>query len=200
MKKNKFQMKREQTYAQLIESGVKLLCEKGYALTSIEDITTAAGYTKGAFYVHFKNKEEFFFDLLDHRHGVREEWPEITQGEGGETLDSLESVLQRRMNIFLDYLSRSPEWQMVYIEFYLMKRDHDEVRERYKQYYEKFIAEFVRLIDSFKEKGWVSQEVDTLKTARQIYQLLDGAIIHFNLYGEPLDKEALITTMIKMLK
>jgi AcrR family transcriptional regulator len=38
--------------------------QKGYALTSVEDISTAAGPLRGAFYSNFDDKEQLFFELL----------------------------------------------------------------------------------------------------------------------------------------
>lgn len=43
----------------LIKSGMKLFAEKGYHRTSIEEIATKAGISKGGFYLYFHSKEEF---------------------------------------------------------------------------------------------------------------------------------------------
>lgn len=59
MKKNKFQIKREATFESFIDAGLNLLIDRAYIMVSIEDISRAAGYSKGAFYVHFVSKEDF---------------------------------------------------------------------------------------------------------------------------------------------
>lgn len=43
----------------LIESGMKLFAEKGYHNTSVQEIVSEAGISKGAFYTYFKSKEDF---------------------------------------------------------------------------------------------------------------------------------------------
>jgi TetR/AcrR family transcriptional regulator, cholesterol catabolism regulator len=48
----------EATRQALVESALRLFGEKGYAVTSVQEITEAAGVTKGAFYHHFETKEE----------------------------------------------------------------------------------------------------------------------------------------------
>ncbi|WP_241813619.1 TetR/AcrR family transcriptional regulator [Herbaspirillum sp. C7C2] len=55
---------REQTRARLLEAAHAVFMQKGYALTSVEDISTAAGYSRGAFYSNFDDKTELFFELL----------------------------------------------------------------------------------------------------------------------------------------
>jgi AcrR family transcriptional regulator len=50
----------ETTTEQLVAAARELFANKGFAATSIEDIVTAAGVTRGAMYHHFTNKEELF--------------------------------------------------------------------------------------------------------------------------------------------
>ncbi|WP_438961798.1 TetR/AcrR family transcriptional regulator [Nonlabens sp.] len=42
----------------IIEHSANLFNTRGYKATSLSDITTATGFTKGAIYKHFKNKED----------------------------------------------------------------------------------------------------------------------------------------------
>jgi len=52
------------TKNELVECAIKLIKEKGYDTTTIDEICEVAGITKGTFYYHFKSKEElttFYF-------------------------------------------------------------------------------------------------------------------------------------------
>jgi AcrR family transcriptional regulator len=55
---------REQTRDRLLDAAHGVFTKKGFAVTSVEDIATAAGYTRGAFYSNFGGKSELFFELL----------------------------------------------------------------------------------------------------------------------------------------
>ena len=48
----------EKTRAAIVKSGLKMFGNRGYHGSSVGDIATAAKITKGAFYHHFKSKEE----------------------------------------------------------------------------------------------------------------------------------------------
>lgn len=50
----------EATQQKLIRVSRKLFATKGYAYTSIEDITRAAKVTRGALYHHYRSKDELF--------------------------------------------------------------------------------------------------------------------------------------------
>lgn len=52
-----------ETRKKLLDTGRKIIGEKGLADTSIEEITQAAGISKGTFYTYFKRKEDIVFEL-----------------------------------------------------------------------------------------------------------------------------------------
>ncbi|MCI8814393.1 MAG: TetR/AcrR family transcriptional regulator [Lachnospiraceae bacterium] len=52
-----------ETKKRLLEAGKCLICEKGLANTAIEEITAAAGVSKGTFYTYFNRKEDILFEL-----------------------------------------------------------------------------------------------------------------------------------------
>lgn len=56
----------DQTTKQLIlEAGIDLFAEKGYAATSVREIVARAGVTKPVLYYYFTNKEGLFRAILD---------------------------------------------------------------------------------------------------------------------------------------
>ena len=55
--------KAAQTRAKIVAAAVKLVKEKGYDKTSVNDIVKEAGVAKGSFYVYFKNKEEIVGEI-----------------------------------------------------------------------------------------------------------------------------------------
>ncbi|MDR3555984.1 MAG: TetR/AcrR family transcriptional regulator [Syntrophobacteraceae bacterium] len=54
----------------IILEALRLFSLKGFLSTSLLDITTAAGCSKGGFYNHFKSKEELFFAVLDQARAI----------------------------------------------------------------------------------------------------------------------------------
>lgn len=52
------------TRESILDASGRLFNTKGYKATSISDITTATGFTKGAVYRHFENKEDLEMESL----------------------------------------------------------------------------------------------------------------------------------------
>jgi len=69
---------REQTRDRLLEAAQTIFTKKGFENASVEDISAAAGYTRGAFYSNFGGKTELFIELLRRSHaGVKLEFDRI---------------------------------------------------------------------------------------------------------------------------
>ena len=70
--------KRERTRRQLLDAGMKVMAERGDALTA-SDVVIAAGVSNGTFYNHFLDRDDFIAAL------VHESIEAITQGSAGDT-------------------------------------------------------------------------------------------------------------------
>ena len=47
-----------ETKRKLVDAGVSLMRHRGFNATTVDDICTAAGVTKGAFFHYFKSKDD----------------------------------------------------------------------------------------------------------------------------------------------
>ena len=56
-----------QTRERLLDAAASLFARQGFAGTSVEQIAESAGYSVGALYSNFENKEQLFLDLLTTR-------------------------------------------------------------------------------------------------------------------------------------
>ena len=58
---------REETRARLIEAAEKIFIRFGFEASSVERIAEAAGFSRGAFYSNFRDKDELFIAVLNRR-------------------------------------------------------------------------------------------------------------------------------------
>lgn len=66
------QQSRERTRTAILDAAERAFATRGYRTSSLEDIATAAGFTKGAVYSNFGSKADLFLALLD-RHAERDD-------------------------------------------------------------------------------------------------------------------------------
>jgi len=58
---------KELTRLRLIEAAERLFIRRGFDGVSVEEISETAGYSRGAFYSNFDNKEQVFLAVIDRR-------------------------------------------------------------------------------------------------------------------------------------
>lgn len=56
---------RENTLERLVEAAGQVFADRGFDGATIDDLTTAAGFTRGAFYSNFSSKEEIFIAAVE---------------------------------------------------------------------------------------------------------------------------------------
>jgi AcrR family transcriptional regulator len=54
-----------------MEAAMRIFAAKGLERASVEEVVSAAGYTKGAFYANFASKQDLFLALLEERFAQR---------------------------------------------------------------------------------------------------------------------------------
>lgn len=58
---------REHTRQRLLAAALNVFVEKGFAASSVEDISARAGFSRGALYSNFADKDALFLSLMDAR-------------------------------------------------------------------------------------------------------------------------------------
>ena len=117
--------KQAKTRSALLRSAAKLICRKGIGEASVEDISTDAGYTKGAFYANFKRKEEMFLVMLDEAYSEELERLEAhLPGEGAPAEEVRESAED-----FIAFVRSDPDWPRLYFEFVVYAARNPDFRE-----------------------------------------------------------------------
>jgi AcrR family transcriptional regulator len=80
--------RRQQTRARLLDAAGQVFARRGFHAATIDEVAEAAGYTKGAVYSNFANKDELVLALLDQHLAA--------QLQQVEALDAIESSQELR--------------------------------------------------------------------------------------------------------
>jgi AcrR family transcriptional regulator len=117
--------KQAETRSSLLRSASKLFCRHGLEGASVEDVAQDAGYTKGAFYSNFKNKEELFLVMLDEKFGAE------LERLGRELAGTGEPAAEARhaAENFIRYVHSDPEWPRLYFEFVAYAARNEDFRQ-----------------------------------------------------------------------
>lgn len=129
------QEQREQTRQRLLESAQRLFALQGVAGASIDEISEAAGYSRGAFYSNYSDKLDLLGELIDS--GFDGDIAGVKQ----MPRDGNESALAAAFSAVSDEFAGADSNAMWMLEFQLASIRHPELAARY-------LAQFDRLRDA----------------------------------------------------
>lgn len=122
---------RQQTQQLLRDAALREFAAHGVAGTSAERIAEAAGFTRGAFYANFANKESLLLDLMRSKMATESpNWVKLAD-ESPDIETTLRAMDQRARQFDPDGL-----WALMSIEIYLCALRDPLVAEQYKQDHE----------------------------------------------------------------
>jgi AcrR family transcriptional regulator len=96
------QQRAHATRKQLVNAARRIFARDGFELARLEDIATAAGKTRGAFYAHFHDKEDVFFAIFEEDMARDQEriWPPLRAATSRE--ERIEVLVQHLATLLSD--------------------------------------------------------------------------------------------------
>jgi AcrR family transcriptional regulator len=118
----------EHTRSLLLDAAEEVFAEKGFTTATLDDISRAAGYTKGAIYKHFATKEDLFLAVSD-RYWRRyfDNFAEVMSTAGQIGARELDEIAERWRQLSRD---RGAEHAALGHEFTLYLLRNPDARER----------------------------------------------------------------------
>ncbi|MGD0365105.1 MAG: TetR family transcriptional regulator [Bryobacteraceae bacterium] len=120
---NKHQQRTAATRQALLNSARRIFARDGFEAARLEEVAADTGHTRGAFYAHFRTKEDLFFALF-------EQEAERRIQQIGAALARCHSPAERLAALREFFVSRIADrgWAMLMVEFKLFAVRHPELR------------------------------------------------------------------------
>ncbi|MGD6803820.1 TetR/AcrR family transcriptional regulator [Rossellomorea aquimaris] len=87
---------------QIIEVGMRLFASKGFSTTSVQEIATESGISKGAFYLHFKTKDDLLLGILQYHFDMIHR---TISEETKDIEDPREKLIREQMAIYSHFIT-----------------------------------------------------------------------------------------------
>jgi AcrR family transcriptional regulator len=172
----------------LMAAAAQVFTRKGMEQGSIDEVAETAGFTKGAFYANFKNKEELFLAMLDERFAARLAEIEGAIEQGG----TIEEEARRAGADFTRYVSSDPSWQRMFIEFAAYAARNEDFRAELVTRLRTLEARIAEALEHGREQAGLSDlepPVPITDIARMGRIMANGYAIECLLFGEEIDPD-----------
>jgi TetR/AcrR family transcriptional repressor of nem operon len=171
------QQQREQTRARLVEAALRVFALHGYDHATVEEISLAAGHSKGAYYFHFDSKEEIFLELLSL--WIAEQTRRLRAFESAETPVAV--VLLETLGSLLRYDDRDPHWRPLLPEFWAQAHRNQHVRGLLSEAYARWLELLKDLFEKTEREGLLSLAMAPDVVASVVLAAHDGFTVRWRL-------------------
>src|SRR5438093_10607563 len=187
--------RREETRQRLLEAALGVFARNGYERATVDEIVRAAGFSKGAFYVHFESKDDLFWGILQERIARQ-------QAAFRQALDPARPVGENLARILTNVfaLSRNdPLWTAMFMEFVAHGARNEKVRDELSQMYTNWRNFAVETLRAGRELGLIREDIDVDFAATTIIALIEGMMMQSRFGGDSAQLDAAIEPLSQLL-
>ena len=154
--------RKAQTRADLVAAARTVFLLRGFHGASLEEIAHEAGYTKGAVYSNFEDKDALYLAVLDAHYEKRiEAYAEIML-DG----DDFETGLREVSRFIGSADANEPGWLPVLTEFVAHAARDDELKAAYLEVRRGFLEAVARILDATQERHGMRFILSSSEVAR----------------------------------
>jgi AcrR family transcriptional regulator len=163
--------RRQQTRDHLLAAAAQVFAERGYHGATLDEVARVAGFTKGAVYSNFKNKDDLFLALFQANY--EREMEQIVA-----TLESSAVPAVDRLSDFVTLIQEGsdqpPNSALLYLEFWLYAARNPDARMRLAAIDDEAVRALADLLRAERANEGIAPLDDPDRVARVIEMLFRG--------------------------
>jgi AcrR family transcriptional regulator len=163
--------RRQLTRDHLLAAAAQVFAERGFHGATLDEVARVAGFTKGAVYSNFKNKDDLFLALF--KANYEREMAQLLATLEASTIPPVER-LSDFVALIQDEARRAPNSALLYLEFWTYASRNPEARERLATIDEEAVLASAELLRAQREQDGMEPLDDPVRVARVIEVLFRG--------------------------
>lgn len=172
---NRRKLRQKNHAAQILEAGEKLFAKKGFYPTTMEEVARAAGLAKGTIYLHFDDKRDLFFSIIEKKLDIL-----LEKIEKEMRKDEFPSQrIKLAIGIHLKFLEENRDF------FKIMQALPESLKQEMERKLKGRVIEkqsrYVEILDQLIRKGIRNQEIKPLDS-RKLAVILVGMMHSLTIY------------------
>jgi TetR/AcrR family transcriptional regulator, transcriptional repressor for nem operon len=177
-----------ETRQQILQATARLVALKGFHDTKLEEVLESASVTKGAFFHHFRDREDLGFAVLDWHMDQRRQQLDMIEQELPRSrqagpllrvfrrLDAIQEMIHRRDGAkggcVIGNMSTT------------LSDCHEGFRTRLAECFDEMALEFFPHLEAAARQGGLTRRTNTRELARYIVTVIEGAIMQARTLGD----------------
>ncbi|HLA82955.1 MAG TPA: TetR/AcrR family transcriptional regulator [Thermoleophilia bacterium] len=187
--------RREETRQKLLDSAFSVFATRGYERATVDEIVRDAGFSKGAFYVHFESKEDLFWAMLE----GRIDYLQDTMRDALDTTQSVADNERRILEAIFALDKKDKHWPALFVEFVAHAARNERVREKLHEMYRRWHRFTVEMLEEGRQAGRVRTDIDIEFMASVTMALIEGSLMQSRLAPESVNLDKMVEPMARLL-
>ena len=183
----------------IILESLRLFSLKGFLSTSIQDILTAAGTSKGGLYNHFKSKEELFFAVLAEARKIWRDKHLIGLEQIDKPVEKVKKLLQNHRDFYLKDTECLPGGCIFVTLLVELDDQLPKLAQEVNMGFVSLKAMINRFLEQGKASGELQEDADTNAVTEMIFSGILGATISYGMEKSPANADRTINAMLDYL-
>src|ERR1700730_6931951 len=177
-----------ETREKILQPAARLIALKGYHDAKLEEVLDTAQVTKGAFFHHFRDREDLGFAVLDWHMDQRRQLLDVIEQELplAKQADSLHQVF-RRLDAIQEMIRRRAGCKggcIIGNMSTALSDCHEGFRKRLAECFDEMAQEFLPHLEVAARQGRVTRRTNPTKLAQYIVTVIEGAIMQARTLGD----------------
>jgi AcrR family transcriptional regulator len=164
--------RRIETRQALLDAADQAFSSQGYADTSLDDVASRAGFTKGAVYGLFASKEDLFMAVLEARDAALVQ--DLTEALPAGA--SAEHLLHSLGTYLATYLQEQRGWALVNAEYAVLAARRPNLAARRKDELDRTVGRLTEMIAAAHPR--LNEDLDLTTMARVVVAVMNGLALH----------------------
>lgn len=178
-----------------MEAALAVFARQGFERATVDETVREAGFSKGAFYVHFESKEDLFWQILEERISRQQETFRQALDYNRPLAKNVRTILKAVFGL----LEEDPLWWSLFMEFGAHATRNEKVRERLAAMYSRWRAFLEQTLKASQETGRVRGDIDCGFAASLLMATVEGAIMHSHIAPQAVRLDRLVEPLANTL-
>lgn len=186
--------RQEQTREKLVAAAQRVFLRRGFHGAALNEVAEAAGFTTGAVYSNFSDKDELFLAVLDAENARR--FP--LHAQLSAEAESFEAAIRASIREYVEHAKQFPGWAGVYVEFWTHASRRPELRRLMAERQAALLTTAAQRIEALAARFQLELIVPARDAARGFYALSRGLGLEHLLGLAPVSPETFETLALAL--
>lgn len=164
------------TKTKILDAGSHMFAKNGYEGTSLDQIASNAGLSKGAVYWHFSNKSDVYLAICDRSlkqlvNNIGEKFN--TAFASANQLDAIKSLVESELKSCEDHAGELPR---LFLQF-VSTNSEKAVQEKLSDSFANLFLETSNVLKQLQQKKLINQQLDCEALAVSLHALINGIVL-----------------------